>query len=837
MRAGVLLLIAATASAVVDTDSNSNSTSPTTMLLKAPDCALPCFIDGYNYGKCTMAWVANCVCTNVHLQARVSECVQRACEIPDQIATVHITQKLCRGYPKQEHRRYSKVLSIGLPSFTAATVFLRCVARKQVAKRLWWDDGTASIALGFLIVASGLGLASSSLGYGSHYWDIDPNNGKAILKIFYAQQMLYILVQPIESNWDRYIEGRCFNVTAIVYAGAACSILEDLFLIVLPIPELLKLQLSSKKRIALVFMFALGSFACIASMVRLQYLVSFADSFDSTYENVMTVIWSAVELNGSDIQSFSLRLNTFPLEGAPPFWALSYTWGPLDFDECSAQLTGSETRLHDVECDGQVVRVGETLYDYLDQVKKEMSSSFGARKHQTGPPAASPSYRLPLPAKAVNLWVDAMCIDQNSSQEKSHQVQMMGQIYEAARNVIVWLGKAQPNEDVCWVLRDFIPKIRRAARSSQTTALLQETGPELDHPQAIKALGKKLCDRWRNSYTDYFAFFLKKRWLTRGWVVQEAALPKPKNIVLQCGNEQFSWSRINQLSALILMFRWDEELNDRLSERLPDWKKRPGTIDRLWNPIQNSLPAFSGDKVIHRMADWQNHRWGTATDSEIRHAEVLHTFHRLRIYQFENPLDHIYGALGLIQRILGRRYELGVVPSYNIPVEHAYTQVVTWLLRHLPNLDILGLAGIAEGRRENLPSWVPDFSFHGAIHFTSLQRLRQLAKWGHYFDAFDASRTDLRSSHHVAQSEGNTSLKLEGLLIDKVGEARGLEQSSHGIITNVAWLLDFCNQQGSYEHTGEHFADVAVATLSADLKPTLGYGYDSRQWTLMRSIY
>ncbi|EFQ28953.1 heterokaryon incompatibility protein [Colletotrichum graminicola M1.001] len=534
--------------------------------------------------------------------------------------------------------------------------------------------------------------------------------------------------------------------------------------------------------------------------------------------------------DGSDIQSFSLRLNTFPLEGAPPFWALSYTWGPLDFDECSAQLTGSETRLHDVECDGQVVRVGETLYDYLDQVKKEMSSSFGARKHQTGPPAASPSYRLPLPAKAVNLWVDAMCIDQNSSQEKSHQVQMMGQIYEAARNVIVWLGKAQPNEDVCWVLRDFIPKIRRAARSSQTTALLQETGPELDHPQAIKALGKKLCDRWRNSYTDYFAFFLKKRWLTRGWVVQEAALPKPKNIVLQCGNEQFSWSRINQLSALILMFRWDEELNDRLSERLPDWKKRPGTIDRLWNPIQNSLPAFSGDKVIHRMADWQNHRWGTATDSEIRHAEVLHTFHRLRIYQFENPLDHIYGALGLIQRILGRRYELGVVPSYNIPVEHAYTQVVTWLLRHLPNLDILGLAGIAEGRRENLPSWVPDFSFHGAIHFTSLQRLRQLAKWGHYFDAFDASRTDLRSSHHVAQSEGNTSLKLEGLLIDKVGEARGLEQSSHGIITNVAWLLDFCNQQGSYEHTGEHFADVAVATLSADLKPTLGYGYDSRQW-------
>ncbi|KDN63517.1 putative heterokaryon incompatibility protein [Colletotrichum sublineola] len=529
-------------------------------------------------------------------------------------------------------------------------------------------------------------------------------------------------------------------------------------------------------------------------------------------------------------QSFTLRLDTFPLEDAPPFWALSYTWGSPDFNKCSGELAESETRLHDVECDGQVFEVGENLFDYLDQVKREMTSSFGTTNHQDGSRTARSSHHLLLPGKILNLWVDAICIDQNSNREKSHQVQMMGRIYEAAKNVICWLGKAEPNENVCWVLRDFIPEIRRAARSSHTTALLQEAGPELDHPQAIKVLGERLCDRWRSSYTDYFAFFLQKRWLTRGWVVQEAALPEPKSIVLQCGNEQFSWSRVNKLSALILMFRWDEELNDRLSERLPDWKKRPGTIDRLWNPIQNSLPAFNGDKVSQRMADWQNHRWGAVTDGEIRHAEVLYTFHRLRIYEFKNPLDHIYGALGLIQRILGRKYELGLVPSYNVSVERAYTQVATWLLPHLPNLDILGLAGIAEGRRENLPSWVPDFSFYGSVRLTTLQRLRQLAKWGQYFHAFDASRTDLRSSRHVAQSEEFNTLRLEGFVIGKVEEVRGLEQSSDGIITNVAWLLDFCGQQGSYELTGEHFADVTVATLSADLKPAPAYEYKPMQW-------
>ncbi|KAK2051852.1 integral membrane protein [Colletotrichum caudatum] len=339
MQAGILLLIAATARAAANTDSNS-----TLLLSTAPFCALPCFVDGYNYGKCTMTGLADCMCTNIPLQARVSECVQKGCGFPDQVATVHLTQNFCRDYPKQGHRRYHEVLSIGLPSLTAAIVILRCVARIHVAKRLWWDDGTALLALGFIIVMSGLGMVNSNLGYGYHYWDIDPNNGKTILKIFYVQQMLYIFVQafakasiacfylrifintrfqlaikcflvflviqgllfmmllvfqcrPIESNWDRYVKGQCFNVMAIVYGGAACSILEDFFLIVLPIPELAKLKLSLKKRRALVFMFALGSFACVASIVRLQYLLSFADSFDSTYDNVMGVIWSALELN------------------------------------------------------------------------------------------------------------------------------------------------------------------------------------------------------------------------------------------------------------------------------------------------------------------------------------------------------------------------------------------------------------------------------------------------------------------------------------------------------------------------------------------------------------
>lgn len=42
------------------------------------------------------------------------------------------------------------------------------------------------------------------------------------------------------------------------------------------------------------------------------------------------------------------------------------------------------------------------------------------------------------------MWVDAICIDQSSNDERGHQVELMGEIYKYASNVIIWLGEAQP---------------------------------------------------------------------------------------------------------------------------------------------------------------------------------------------------------------------------------------------------------------------------------------------------------------------------------------------------------------------------------------------------------
>ncbi|CCF44076.1 integral membrane protein [Colletotrichum higginsianum] len=85
-----------------------------------------------------------------------------------------------------------------------------------------------------------------------------------VLYFFTGHFVLYLFLAalqcvPVQSVWDRTIEGRCLNLFAISYTGAAGSILEDILLIIMPIPELMKLQLGRQKKLALGFMFAVGS--------------------------------------------------------------------------------------------------------------------------------------------------------------------------------------------------------------------------------------------------------------------------------------------------------------------------------------------------------------------------------------------------------------------------------------------------------------------------------------------------------------------------------------------------------------------------------------------------
>lgn len=45
------------------------------------------------------------------------------------------------------------------------------------------------------------------------------------------------------------------------------------------------------------------------------------------------------------------------------------------------------------------------------------------------------------------LWIDAICINQSSMEERGHQVQLMGDVYSKAQRTWIWLGESTPESD------------------------------------------------------------------------------------------------------------------------------------------------------------------------------------------------------------------------------------------------------------------------------------------------------------------------------------------------------------------------------------------------------
>ncbi|KAJ3547865.1 hypothetical protein NM208_g1304 [Fusarium decemcellulare] len=151
------------------------------------------------------------------------------------------------------------------------------------------------------------------------------------------------------------------------------------------------------------------------------------------------------------------------------YHALSYEWG-------------EEVRFEPgIIVDDLPVRIRKNLYEALKEVRK--------------------------PSEDLQLWVDAICINQADLEEKNSQVAMMGETFEKAAGVIAWLGVARDNSDVAmdWM-----------ANTSTLSDKLNGVDADGLEKKAIAAL----CNRtyWR-----------------RVWIIQELYLSKSYDV--RCGTK------------------------------------------------------------------------------------------------------------------------------------------------------------------------------------------------------------------------------------------------------------------------------------------------------------
>jgi hypothetical protein len=72
---------------------------------------------------------------------------------------------------------------------------------------------------------------------------------------------LLFACKPIAAGWDPLLlpDAVCINIGAIYLSQATVGIVTDVFLIAIPIPTLVKLQMNTRKKLGLALIFCVGS--------------------------------------------------------------------------------------------------------------------------------------------------------------------------------------------------------------------------------------------------------------------------------------------------------------------------------------------------------------------------------------------------------------------------------------------------------------------------------------------------------------------------------------------------------------------------------------------------
>ncbi|KAM5528463.1 hypothetical protein FOXYSP1_18944 [Fusarium oxysporum f. sp. phaseoli] len=95
---------------------------------------------------------------------------------------------------------------------------------------------------------------------------------------------------------DEFVCG--VDTNKFFYGVSIPNIITDIFIILLPLPSVIKLQLPILQKVAIVFIFTLGVFVTIISIIRLVFILNLdLKSPDVTWNISNSLIWSSVEVN------------------------------------------------------------------------------------------------------------------------------------------------------------------------------------------------------------------------------------------------------------------------------------------------------------------------------------------------------------------------------------------------------------------------------------------------------------------------------------------------------------------------------------------------------------
>ncbi|KAK5127097.1 hypothetical protein LTR85_008457 [Meristemomyces frigidus] len=315
-----------------------------------PLCALEC-VAQYVPQYCDSEYNTTCVCETPMLSLDLAECLGANCTVKESLLAERFQKADC-GAPIRDESATTRKASWPFFALAAASVLFRFVARSKWmdGAGLGWDDWTILLCLCLLAAGNSLLDLMTRNGLGQDIWMLDPAEITYVLYLFWVQEFIYLTIinatkisilllylrifpstvstwfrrtcfgmigiciayfigsnlstlfecKPINLawlQWDGEHKGHCFDQEAQIFANAGINIVLDLVVFFLPIPKLMKLEITPKKKIGICLTFIVGLFVTICSVIRLQYLVRWGATTNPMWDYNAIAIWSSIEGN------------------------------------------------------------------------------------------------------------------------------------------------------------------------------------------------------------------------------------------------------------------------------------------------------------------------------------------------------------------------------------------------------------------------------------------------------------------------------------------------------------------------------------------------------------
>ena len=200
-----------------------------------------------------------------------------------------------------------------------------------------------------------------------------------------------------------------------------------------------------------------------------------------------------------------------------------------------------------VDCDIEVVPLDRTKSQYVALsytwgMEADGDASFNRSIMISGKPKAMTQNlfeclrRVRHRAEPLRIWIDAICINQTDDDEKASQVANMAEVYANAQSTVVWLGERDRNgnDTEMFALLKCLSAGEHRQHSLKEHSWRDIDGQVYVRCDAITSRMTGLSRAQTNEIVSKILQFLKRRYFTRRWVVQE---------LRRSGEIAFHWSR------------------------------------------------------------------------------------------------------------------------------------------------------------------------------------------------------------------------------------------------------------------------------------------------------